>query len=156
MLLSLLTKIENAEFSKIKELKISAYLKKLIEESEELIAIKEIKLTSDVDKEVKIKMDATLAEILFSNLYQNSIKHNIKNGSIKIILSENSFIIENTVEIPQNSPSLFFQRFKKNNQSSESLGLGLSIVKKICDISGFTITYDFDQESRVHRIHIDF
>jgi signal transduction histidine kinase len=154
--LSLLTKIENAEFSKIKELKISAYLKKLIEESEELIAIKEIKLTSDVDKEVKIKMDATLAEILFSNLYQNSIKHNIKNGSIKIILSENSFIIENTGEIPQNSPSLFFQRFKKNNQSSESLGLGLSIVKKICDISGFTITYDFDQESRVHRIHIDF
>ena len=121
-----------------------------------MIAIKEIKLTSDVDKEVKIKMDATLAEILFSNLYQNSIKHNIKNGSIKIILSENSFIIENTGEIPQNSPSLFFQRFKKNNQSSESLGLGLSIVKKICDISGFTITYDFDQESRVHRIHIDF
>jgi len=152
--LSLLTKIENAEFSEVTEYKLSENLNKLIEESRELVELKGIKMTSEIENNIEVKMDATLAEIMFSNLYQNAIKHNVENGIIKIILTEKSFVIENSGESPNVSPSLFFERFKKNQQSSESLGLGLSIVKKICDISNLRISYMFDKKTGLHKIEI--
>ncbi|MFT7035419.1 MAG: signal transduction histidine kinase [Cyclobacteriaceae bacterium] len=152
--LSLITKIENSEFSEVTEYDLSENLNKLIEESQELVELKGIKMTSEIENDIEVKMDATLAEILFSNLYQNAIKHNIEKGTIKIILTKKSFIIENSGEPPKSSPSFFFERFKKNNQSSESLGLGLSIVKKICDISNLSISYKFDEKTGLHEIEI--
>lgn len=154
--LSLLTKIENSEFSEVTEYELSEYLIGLIDESKELVELKGIQVISDIEDPINVKMDATLAEILFSNLYLNAIKHNIENGTIKITLTKKSFLIENSGESPKESPSLFFQRFKKNNQSSGSLGLGLSIVKKICDITGFSISYNFDESESLHKIKVAF
>ena len=36
-----------------------------------------------------------------------------------------------------------FQRFYKEDQSAESTGLGLAIIKEICTIAGFTISYQY-------------
>jgi signal transduction histidine kinase len=47
-----------------------------------------------------------------------------------------------------------FRRFRKGNQSIDSVGLGLAIVKQICDISGARVNYDFDNSW--HSLSVDF
>lgn len=154
--ISLLTKIENSEFANVKPLNISNVVYKMVKEFIELAELKEIHVATDIESEVLINMDSVLAEILFSNLLQNAVKHNIPNGNIRIELNQKNFYIANTGIVPVESPENYFFRFKKNNQSSESLGLGLSIVKKICDISGFDVNYNFFQKEKEHKITIQF
>jgi hypothetical protein len=36
-----------------------------------------------------------------------------------------------------------FERFKKGNSGSDSIGIGLAIVRQICDLSHFTIDYQY-------------
>ena len=48
---------------------------------------------------------------------------------------------ESKVQITENTEELF-ERFKKAGSHPQSLGIGLSIVKRICDISGIDITYE--------------
>jgi len=154
--ISLLTKIENSEFANVKPLNISNVVYKMVKEFIELAELKEIHVATEIETEVLINMDSVLAEILFSNLLQNAVKHNVTKGSIRIELNQKNFSITNTGIEPEESPEKYFFRFKKNNQSSDSLGLGLSIVKKICDISGFDINYNFLQEEKAHKISIQF
>ena len=45
-----------------------------------------------------------------------------------------------------------FDRFKKEQQSSDSLGLGLSIVKKICELYNFQIRYDYQDNYNSFKI----
>jgi len=95
-----------------------------------------------------------LAEILISNLITNSIKHNIDNGTIEISLTAIGFLISNTGLPLQYNPSQLFERFKKDKVTSESLGLGLSIVKKICEKYGYRIHYIYTNE--LHTVSISF
>ncbi len=92
--------------------------------------------------------------ILITNLLQNAIRHNIASGEINIILNEQSLLISNSGEPLAVNPNELFDRFKKGNQSKQSLGLGLAIVKKICEVNNFTIDYTFKQNR--HQIQIIF
>ena len=42
--------------------------------------------------------------------------------------------------------SNIFNRFTRNSISNKSLGIGLSIVKRICDLYNFNIKYDYKDE----------
>jgi K+-sensing histidine kinase KdpD len=59
------------------------------------------------------------------------------------MLNENAFVVDNTGDEPKRETTELFERFKKESASPESLGLGLSIVKTICDTYGFGISYNF-------------
>ena len=68
---------------------------------------------------------------MFSNLLGNALKHNIQNGSVSILLNDHKLIITNTGNTINTEPSRLFNRFKKAHSSTDSPGLGLSIVRKI-------------------------
>ena len=99
-------------------------------------------------------MNETLAEILIINLFTNAIKHNNRDGKINIEVTEKFLSISNTGSAPKTDPSAYFERFKKDSDSGESLGLGLSIVLKICETYHFNITYKY--EENLHKMTIDF
>lgn len=152
--LLLLTKIDNRQFIETEPVDISTIIKKLLLHYEELIAVKEIKLTETTDERVIIFMNETMAGVLISNLITNAIKHSTEKGFIEIILSKNKLVINNSgPELPY-QPEKMFERFKKGNESSESLGLGLSIVKKICDLYHFRIEYEYNLP--VHTLTVQF
>lgn len=152
--LSLLTKIENKEFESIEKVNMSELLSKLLFDFKELTDLKSIKVKSDIQEDVYLQMDPTLAAILITNLMQNAIRHNYEAGKIKIKLTDKAFSISNTGGQLKSDPASLFERFKKDNQSKESIGLGLSIVKKICEINGFEITYKHEVEE--HQIEVAF
>jgi len=54
-------------------------------------------------------------------------------------LKSNELTISNTGKITNNEPEKYFERFYKESNSSDSVGLGLTITKKICDLYGFTV-----------------
>ena len=152
--LILLTKIDNQQFRESEEVNISSLINKHLNNYEELIAAKFITIKKNIEDNVNMNMNEALAEILISNLITNAIKHNIDKGIIEITLSNNHLLISNTGLPLKIDPSELFERFKKDKVSSESLGLGLSIVKKICERYSYGIKYIYSDT--LHTITINF
>ncbi|RED91787.1 sensor histidine kinase [Marinoscillum furvescens] len=147
--LSLLTKIENQEFSDFEQVDMTALASRMIDEFKELIKLKEIELEVDVSPGVNINGNQTLLELLIANLMNNAIRHNYSGGKLKVVL-ENAFIaISNTSHSQQVNTSELFERFKKGTENPDSSGLGLSIVKKICEQHQFRVDYSISQEQHV-------
>ena len=61
-------------------------------------------------------------------------------------------MVSNSGASLQSRPSELFERFKKDKSASESLGLGLSIVKKICDTEQIQISYNFFEQYHVMEL----
>ncbi|GAA0890748.1 HAMP domain-containing sensor histidine kinase [Fulvivirga kasyanovii] len=152
--LSLLTKIENKEFESTEEINLSELLLKLLFDFKELADLKSIKIESEIQEHVKVNMDSTLAAIMVTNLLQNAIRHNYEEGRIHVVLTHTRLSISNTGGALKSDPGSLFERFKKDNQSKESVGLGLSIVKKICEVSSFDISYQYQEPD--HTIEVIF
>ena len=152
--LILLAKIDNQQFKETEHVDISFVIEHFINNYEELIHAKEITLTRIIKPQVILTMNETLAEILIINLFTNAIKHNNRDGKINIELTEKSLLVSNTGSAPKADPSVYFGRFKKDSDSGESLGLGLSIVLKICETYNFNITYKY--EEKLHKMKINF
>ena len=152
--LILLAKIENRQFPEMEEVDILQILNKHLRNYEELIAAKQIDVTMETTGVSTVRMNETLAEILISNLITNAIKHNLENGRININMNGRQLVVSNTGHPLKTDPALLFERFQKDKISSESLGLGLSIVQKITAQYGFTVLYSF--ADGLHRLQVSF
>jgi hypothetical protein len=62
---------------------------------------------------------------------------------IRVLLNRDGLVIANTGRPPHIPTNELFERFKKGNPGSDSIGIGLAIVRQISDLSGFNILYDF-------------
>ncbi|MGH1518759.1 sensor histidine kinase [Chryseobacterium sp. JK1] len=153
--LILLTKLNNNEFPTNDELKFCRVEREALCMYADHLALKNITLNRTCEKSVYVKIHPTLAEILLSNLLSNAIRHNLEGGKIEINLTHSYFQINNTGLPPHVPTQELFKRFKKNNQSQESIGLGLSIVKQICEVNDFSVHYDFTDGWHSITIYFD-
>ena len=152
--LILLSKIENNQFVDSEAVSIKALVSKVTDNFAEVIQSKRISLDIELSEDILVKMNPVLAEILFTNLLQNAIRHNKGEGKIVITIKDNQLEIANTGE-PLNIPEEeMFIRFKKNDASKESMGLGLSIVNGIAKFYGFKVHYSFADP--LHRFGVFF
>jgi len=152
--LALLTKIENHEFTDKEEVNLSELIKESTQSFDEFITLNGLTVETDVKDNVLVQMHPVLADILWTNLFQNAIKHNIKEGNIDISLNNQHLRISNTGDPLSSTPEELFRRFKKDNVDSNSIGLGLAIIKRIADQYHYTISYTF--EDGWHTVMIDF
>lgn len=152
--LILLTKIDNQQFRENESVDLDAVFNKILFNYEELIEAKNITLKKNATGSSNHVMNETLAETMISNLITNAIKHNIDGGTIEIILNPETLTIINTGVHLETNPSELFERFKKGRVTSESLGLGLSIVKRICERYAYQVKYEYKKS--LHSITIIF
>lgn len=152
--LLLLTKIENSQFVQTEQVNLSSVMLRYVENLEELARTKNILITKHIKPDRFAEMNDSLAEILVSNVIINAIRHNRTNGNIEIDLDEKALTISNTGAEPSKPTSEFFERFRKGASSGDSLGLGLSIVKKICDRYNFPVSYNY--ADGIHSVKIEF
>ncbi len=152
--LLLLTKIDNSQFIDSEKVNISNVLSGFINNFEELASSKNIFVKKNIKPDVCIIINKALAEAMISNVITNTIKHNHNNGNIEVDLNDTTLLVSNTGKEPAIKTSELFQRFKKDNLSSDSLGLGLAIVKRICETYGFHISYNYSKP--MHTIKINF
>lgn len=150
--LLLLSKIGNLEYDN----KVSLNLENLVRQSltlfQEAIAIRNIEVKTKLENCILL-MDAGLAEILVTNLLKNAVKHNMQDGYISITLNQSSFIVENPGLPFSGNPNALLERFIKGEKGN--MGIGLSIVKQICELYNFKITYQINNNA-IHKLNIQF
>jgi len=152
--LILLSKIENRQFPDSKSVDPKKLIETQLEILEDLILSKNIEVERNFKEPLIIQMNPYLAEILFSNLIRNAIRHNVDGGKIIIDFAQDKISISNSGLGHKIDNEILFKRFRKSSASVESLGIGLAIVRKICDLYNFTVQYDFKNE--LHCMEINF
>lgn len=150
--LILLSKIEYQQFSDMEKVDFRKVVEEVLNNFNDLISIQEIRIEKNYKAKFEVEMSETLAEILIANLIQNAIRHNFENGFIKIEITDKVFSISNAGNPPKVAIQSLFKRFKRDSEVEESLGLGLSIVKRICEQSELTINYGYENEK--HKLII--
>ncbi len=140
--LILLAKIENEQFTSEEIFVLNDLIEEILNNFKELTPSR---FTIESNFPLKIKMDKYLAQILCTNLISNAVKYNQRDASILINYTKNTFKISNTGDSALKQPEYVFDRFYKESSKKDSSGLGLSIVKKICDRYGFKPSYSFQE-----------
>ena len=139
--LLLISKIENQIFHEKKKVSLTLIIRKSLDNYKEIMELKKIQIDFEAKDEAVLEMNDVLAEVLISNLLSNAVRFNVDNGFIKCHI-DNKFLIISNSGLPLSiNPEDLFKRFYKGSNSPQSVGLGLSIVKKITDGYGMTITY---------------
>ncbi|MDD4204494.1 MAG: HAMP domain-containing sensor histidine kinase [Candidatus Delongbacteria bacterium] len=138
--LILMTKIENNQFKADNLVSISDLFKHKIDEYSTLFESKKLNTEINIDQDFGLRINEQIADILINNLLSNAIKHNFEGGKIQIYINKNEFRICNTGEDHFLTNDNIFNRFVKGNPGS--YGLGLSIVKKICESQNLNIQYE--------------
>lgn len=152
--LLLLAKIENRQFPESKLINPKEIFEYQLDILEDLILSKELEISAQYDENVQIKMNPYLADVLFSNLIKNAIRHNISGGKIIIGSTASYLMISNTGSELKSNPEDIFKRFYKSSTSKESLGLGLAIVQKICEVYDFKLKYSY--QNLLHTMKVEF
>ena len=141
--LLLLSKIENDNYNEKQTISLNEAIEKHLDFFTEQAKAKNLTIKTELNVAVSINSNPILAEILISNLFLNSIRHNVIDGQIVIILSSNSLKFSNTGQPQPLVADKLFNRFSKSNPSEQGNGLGLAIIKKIADLNNWKITYSF-------------
>lgn len=141
--LLLLTRIDNDQFTEQEEVSIDKVLSRLMDQYRAIGEQKNVSVRLLRIDPLKIKTNITLTEILISNLVSNAIRHNIQGGRVEVSLFENKLEVSNTGKPEPLDESKIFTRFHKESKDINSIGLGLEIVRKICQTSNFAVEYEF-------------
>ena len=105
-------------------------------------------------KETKITADEYSIEEIFSNLLDNAIKFT-ESGLIEIIISSEKYnriqveVVDTGIGIDRNYIKHLYEPFTQElhgySRKYEGNGLGLSVVKKFCDLNRATIQVDTEK-----------
>lgn len=149
-------KLSKLDEENLQEGKTIVNIKNVVDQSinrfKRISEIKNIKVENKVC-DINIKTHESLFTDLVTNIYENAIKYNKTNGQIIIKCEKNKKNIKLIIEdrgigIKKEDLSRIFERFyvadKQRTRTLKSTGLGLSIVKHICDY----LNYDIKVESK--------
>jgi signal transduction histidine kinase len=149
--LLLLAKIENQQFDDGQETELGALLNETIGLLTDQAENKGITLRSEMSAEVVVTGNKHLLEILVTNLLVNAIRHTTTAGNVSVELKDKMLKISNpgTKALQQEG---LFQRFGRASAENPNSGLGLSIVKQICQRYGWRISYDFQNDLHIFSV----
>ncbi|TFF36390.1 sensor histidine kinase [Mucilaginibacter psychrotolerans] len=150
--LLLLVKIENNLITETEELDMGQLIADKIRQFQELSASKAIVINSKPAGKL-VKVSKYLIDILLNNLFSNAIRHNVSGGTINIYLTEGQLTFQNTGATLALDGDKIFDRFQKGN-NSEGAGLGLTIVKNICNTYNWALRYEFTGD--LHAFSVQF
>ncbi|GAB3033256.1 sensor histidine kinase [Spirosoma pulveris] len=139
--LLLLAKIENRQFSDSQPIDLSALLNEKLVDMEEVLSFKQLAVNVEVTEPFEVQLPVSLADSLVMNLVNNAIKHNHPHGRIDLVSTKDKVCLSNTGAPLTSSPERLFERFKKESAGTDSVGLGLSIIRQIGDSYGLAISY---------------
>ena len=99
-----------------------------------LAAAKQIEFTTDLEI-CELTVNEHIISRIIDNLLSNAIKYNKRGGEIKIKSDKDSLTVSDTgIGFDIAFAKEIFQRYKRLQNSSGGFGLGLSIVKSLCEL----------------------
>ena len=152
--LLLLSRIENKQFVERHDVDLNIIVKKLIQDYEEVYSYMNIRAEIKETDLFNVRINEVLVNILVNNLLKNSFVHNVKNGCVQIEISSSRIIFKNTGLDFSLNPTLIFERFYQGHKKEGSTGLGLSLVKSVCNAENLQIRYCFENNFHCFEIFI--
>ena len=92
---------------------------------------------------------------MFKNLLRNALRYGSQEGPIRIKTTAESFSVSNYGSPLEEAHERLFERFFRENGTRSSQGLGLSLVKKICDLNNLTISYNYENNQHLFTVVIN-
>ena len=141
--------------NELKKINFKDVVNTSIEYFDELLESKNIQIQKDLQTKY-LTIDPYRATMLINNLLSNAVKYSYPNSKIKIILKKESLSIKDYgIGIDKKLLKDIFTLYKRASSYAGGFGVGLSVVKSICD------EYDFDikvasQENSYTKIDIFF
>ncbi|MEG2158919.1 MAG: ATP-binding protein, partial [Clostridia bacterium] len=139
-----LTKLENDDIKKnIEEIDLSEFCQEVVARNTPQAEQKGVKLS--VSGKGRIKFDREQLTELVGNLVDNAIKYNKDNGTVELIIKDNTLCVKDSgIGISQEHQSRIFERFyrveKGRSRKEGGTGLGLAIAKHTAISNGATIS----------------
>lgn len=154
--LTLITRIENRQFTEKEEIELTSLLDRHLELLEDHIDLRHIRVEKLYqDNGEVVHMDQGLADLLISNLLKNAIAHNMEGGTIIVETNPGSLLIRNDGPPLGFKEEELFTRFVRDTKRTGNFGLGLSLVKKVCEHYNFFVEYSFDNQQHTFRVALD-
>ncbi len=115
------------------EVALGDVVKRVVKYYSELSDAKGVEVKVDIDQ-ASLNIIESRAELLISNLLSNAIKYSMPETTIYISLKKGLFIIKDEgVGIAKDKLDSIFEMYSRDSQVAGGFGVGLSIVKQICD-----------------------
>lgn len=133
---------------------LALLLRDALEKHRYLLAGKDVEVVLDIQAQPQLPADPNLVAIVLANLVRNSFSFT-ERGSVMATLDADRLVIADTgLGIPREALDRVFQRLYKG-QHSQGAGIGLSLVKKICDRYGWRIALT-SVEGRGTQVELQF
>lgn len=150
--LILLSKIKNDQFIDREEIALVDVVMESLELMEDQIRHMELSIRIDKQAETHLHSNSNLVHILFNNLIKNACVHNVQGGYVLVKFFADKVVIENSGLQNEKDEADLFHRFTSDDDRMDSLGLGLSIVKNICEKLNFQISYTSRED--IHNLEL--
>ena len=107
----------------------------------EPIEAKGLQLIHEPGQPLPMRYNATLLHAVMGNLLRNAL-HYTDSGFIRLTLLPTGFLVEDSgVGIPEEKREAMFEPFVRGSENrGEGLGLGLSLVQRICENQGWSVS----------------
>lgn len=123
---------------------LAALLEDTLEKHRHLLRGKAVAPVLEISARPLLAADPSLAAILVANLIRNSFTYT-DSGEVRISLEAGRLTVRDTGRgIPREALDKVFQRLYKG-RDSQGAGIGLSLVRKICDRYGWAIRLDSEE-----------
>jgi two-component system OmpR family sensor kinase len=120
--------------SQNQEVDMNQLIKDRVEYISALASIKKVEITTQLHEEVRLSIDPNKIAKVVDNLLSNALKYNRVGGSVEITLESDALSIKDSGRgIKPEHLSSLFDRYARFDKSAGGFGIGLSIVKLICD-----------------------
>ncbi|MCL6555511.1 MAG: HAMP domain-containing histidine kinase [Burkholderiales bacterium] len=142
--LLLLAREETARANPDERCSVREVLTECIEHHRPLIADRAIRLELALDADLWLPVERTLLAVVIGNLIRNAFTYT-QGGTVRIRLSGDRLVVEDTgIGIRADELARVFERYYRG-AASKGAGIGLSLVKRICDRQGWSITLDSEE-----------
>lgn len=112
-----------------------------------MLSIKEIVTEMEIDEGYEVHIAHTELQRLIDNNLSNAVKYTQQNGEIVIVISKESDGLlltfrDNGIGMSDEEQQKLFEDYYRGNTHHQGLGLGMSIIKDICDTNAISISVE--------------
>ena len=151
--LEFMVKKDRIKYSKQK-IELSVFIKERVEFFNQIAKGNNLSFKLSIDDEINIKFNPTLLQRVCDNTLSNAIKYSFENTIVEIHLYRKDekivFEVINAGETIKDTTKLF-DRFYRENNSRGGFGIGLNIIKEICDKNKVEMEVESDNDITTFR-----